>query len=165
MTKKAESVIAPRFFAGGYDGKGRKRRTMWRKWGLRRWRERGLEQKRPKMSHHDTINRPKASPACNPQSKRKMESAGNEAEHRISLTVRELHFTLACGGNGCSSRDPCHPRHRKRGGPCSEAEWWGRAAITKRLYGHRHRYGHFRPASGRCRRGFPPIYGRNGRTN
>ena len=164
MTKKAESVIAPRFFAGGYDGKGRKRRTMWRKWGLRRWRERGLEQKRPKMSHHDTINRPKASPACNPQSKRKMESAGNEAEHRISLTVRELHFTLACGGNGCSSRDPCHPRHRKRGGPCSEAEWW----VELRLPGDYMAIGidtgifvlHQEVPAG-----ISPIYGRNGRTN
>jgi hypothetical protein len=28
MTKKAESVVAPRFFPGGYDGKGRKRLTM-----------------------------------------------------------------------------------------------------------------------------------------
>ena len=28
MTKKAESVVAPRFFPGGYDRKGRKCHTM-----------------------------------------------------------------------------------------------------------------------------------------
>jgi hypothetical protein len=33
------------------------------------------------MPHHDTINGPMTSSACNPQSERKMESADNEADH------------------------------------------------------------------------------------
>jgi len=46
MTKKAESVVAPRFFPGGYDGKGRKRLTMKRKsWASKDMEGRGQAKK------------------------------------------------------------------------------------------------------------------------
>jgi len=52
MTKKAESVVALPFFLGGYDGKGRKRRTMKRKRGFAKAWVAGIKRKPPKTPYH-----------------------------------------------------------------------------------------------------------------